>query len=82
MFLTTNKKAMYLTSNFDIKSVTCVKTTLVAEAIVKFYEIAHFLLKTASFYEKLPLFIENYPPFIKNFGPPPLENSNLSYQHL
>ena len=62
---------MYLTSNFYIKSVTYVKTTPVAETIVKFYEIAHFLLKTTSFYKKLPLFIENYPPFIENFRPPP-----------
>ena len=62
---------MYLTSNFYIKSVTYVKTTPVAETIVKFCEIAHFSLKTTSFYEKLPLFTENYPPFIKNFGPPP-----------
>ena len=71
MFLTTNTKAMYLASNFYIKSVTNVKTTPVAETIVKFYEIAHFSLKTTPFYKKLPLFIENYPPFIENFGPPP-----------
>ena len=71
MFLTTNTKAMYSTSNFNIKSVTNVKTTPVAETIVKFYEIAHFLLKTTSFYKKNPFFIENYPPFIENFGPPP-----------
>ena len=88
MFLTTNTKAMYLTSNFYIKSVTYVKTTPVAETIVKFYEIAHFSLKTTPFYKKLPLFIENYPPFIENFGPPPyrklkplisafIENSNF-----
>ena len=63
---------MYLTSNFYIKSVTYVKTTPVAETIVKFCEIAHFSLKTTSFYEKLPLFItENYPPFTENFRPPP-----------
>ena len=63
---------MYLTSNFYIKSVTYVKTTPVAEKIVNFYEIAHFLLKTTPFYKKkIPLFIENYPPFIENFGPPP-----------
>ena len=62
---------MYLASNFYIKSVTNVKTTPVAETIVKFYEIAHFLLKTTPFYKKLTLFIENYPPFIENFGPPP-----------
>ena len=62
---------MYLASNFYIKSVTNVKTTPVAETIVKFYEIAHFSLKTTPFYKKLPLFIENYPPFIENFGPPP-----------
>ena len=68
---TTKTKEMYLTSNFYIKSVTYVKTTPVAETIVKFCEIAHFSLKTTSFYEKLPLFTENYPPFIKNFGPPP-----------
>ena len=71
MFLTTNTKAVYLTSNFYIKSVTYVKTTPVAETIIKFYEIAHFSLKTIPFYKKLPLFIENYPPFIENFGPPP-----------
>ena len=71
MFLTTNTKAMYLASNFNIKSVTNVKTTPVAETIVKFYEIAHFSLKTTPFYKILPLFIENYPPFIENFGPPP-----------
>ena len=56
MFLTTNTKAMYLTSNFYIKSVTYVKTTPVAETIVKFYEIAHFSLKTTPFYRKLPPF--------------------------
>ena len=55
MFLTANTKAMYLTSNFYIKSVTYVKTTPVAETIVKFYEIAHFLLKTNPFYKNLPL---------------------------
>ena len=58
-------------SNLYIKSVTCVKTTPVAETIVEFYEIAHFSLKTTPFYKKLPLFIENYPPLIENFGPPP-----------
>ena len=62
---------MYLTSNFYIKSVTYVKTTPVAEIIVKFYDIAHFSLKTIFFNEKLPLFIENYPPFIENYGQPP-----------
>ena len=62
---------MYLTSNFYIKSVTYVKTTPVAETIVKFYEIAHFSLKTTPYYKNLPLFTENYPPFIENFGPPP-----------
>ena len=72
MFPTTNTKAMYLTSNFYIRSVTYVKTTPVAKTIVKFYEIADFLLKTTLFYKKkLPLFIENYPPFIENFRPPP-----------
>ena len=71
MFPTTNTKAMYLTSNFYIKSVTYVKTTPVAETIVKFYEIAHFSLKTTPYYKNLPLFTENYPPFIENFGPPP-----------
>ena len=40
-----------------------------AETIIEFYEFAHFL-------------IENYPPFIENYRPPPLENSNLSYQPL
>ena len=68
MFLTTQYKVI---SNLYIKSVTRVKTTPVAEKIVGFYEIAHFSLKTTSFYKKLPLFIENYPPFIENFGPPP-----------
>ena len=71
MFLTTNTKAMDLTPNFYIKSVTYFKTTPVAVTIVKFCENAHFSLKTTSFYEKLPLFTENSPPFIKNFGPPP-----------
>ena len=73
---------MYLTSNFYIKSVTYVKTTPVAETIVKFCEIAHFSLKTTSFYEKLPLFTENYPPFIKTSDHLLIENSNISYQHL
>ena len=68
MFLTTDTNAMYLTSNFYIKSVTYVKTTPVAETIIQF---THFSLKTIPFYRKLPLFIENYPPFIENFGPPP-----------
>ena len=40
MFPTTNTKAMYLTSNFYIRSVTYVKTTPVAKTILKFYEIA------------------------------------------
>jgi len=71
MFLTTNTKAMYLTSNFYMKSVTYVKTTPVAETIVKFYEIAHFSLKTTPYYKNLPLFTENYPLFIENFGSPP-----------
>ena len=72
MFPTTNTKAMYLTSNFYIRSVTYVKTTPVAKTIVKFYEIADFLLNKPFFIKKkLPLFIENYPPVIKNFGPPP-----------
>ena len=62
---------MYSTSNFNIKSVTYVKTAPVAETIVKVYEIAHFSLKTTPFYKKIPLFIENCPPFIENFGPPP-----------
>ena len=57
---------MYLTSNFYIKSVTYVKTTPEAETIVKFYEIAHFSLKTTPF-----CIVENYPPFIENYGPPP-----------
>ena len=47
---------MYLTSNFYIKSVTYVKTTPVAETIIKFYEIAHFSLKTTPFYRKLSPF--------------------------
>ena len=33
---------MYLTSNFYIKSVTYVKTTTVAETIVKFYDLLAF----------------------------------------
>ena len=70
MFLTTNTKAIYLTSNFYIKSVTYVKTTPVAETIVKFYEIAHFSLKTTPFYKKLPLFTENS-------GPPPYRKLQL-----
>ena len=56
---------MYLTSNFYIKSVTYVKTTPVAETIVKFYEIAHFLLKTTPLYKKLPPFYK------KNYRWPP-----------
>ena len=59
MLLTTNTKAMYLTSNFYIKSVTNVKTTPVAETIGTFYEIAHFSLKTPPFYKKkIPKFLE------------------------
>ena len=54
MFLTTNTKAMYLISNFYIKSVTYVKTTPAVETIIKFHEIAHFSLKTTTFYENYP----------------------------
>ena len=37
----------------------------VAQTNIEFYEIAHFLSKTTSFYKK------NYPPFIKNYRWPP-----------
>ena len=39
-----------LTTCTYIKSVTFVETTPVAQTIVEFYEIAHFLFKTTSFY--------------------------------
>ena len=37
-------------------SATFVETTSVAQTIAEFYEIAHFLSKTTSFYKKLPPF--------------------------
>ena len=76
MFPTTNTKAMYLTSNFYIRSVTYVKTTPVAKTIVKFYEIADFLLNKPFFIKK------NYPFLQKTSDHLLIENSNLSYQHL
>ena len=37
-------------------SATVVEMTPVAQTNIEFYEIAHFLSKTTSFYKKLPLF--------------------------
>ena len=51
MFQYNKIKEMYLTSNFYIKSATYVKTTPVAEIIVKFCDIGDFSLKTNSFME-------------------------------
>ena len=75
---------MYLTSNFYIKSVTYVKTTPVAETIVKFYEIAHFSLKTTPFNKKKTThFYRKLPPFYKKTTDHLLiKNTNLSYQPL
>ena len=84
MFLTTNTKAVYLTSNFYIKLVTYVKTTPVAKTIVKFYEIARFSLKTTPFYKKrnYPFLQKTTPLLQKTLDHLLIENSNLSNQHL
>ena len=47
-------------------SATVVEMTPVAQTIVEFYEIMHFLSETTPFFKK-----KNYPPFIKNYEPPP-----------
>ena len=57
-------------------SATVVEMAPVAQTNIEFYEIAHFLSKTTSFYKNLP-------PFYKKLQITSLEkNSNLSYQPL
>ena len=54
-----------------VYSATVVEMTPVAQTIVKFYEIAHFLSETTSFYKKLH-------PFYKNYRPPPYKKTPTS----
>ena len=54
-----------------MKSVTCVKTTPVAEVIVEKFMKSRTFHKKKPFYERNTPFIEKLPPFYKNYLWPP-----------
>ena len=66
-----------LPNNQLFYSATVVEMTTVAQTNIEFYEIAHFLSKTTSFYKKLPPFYKK-----KTTDHLLIKNSNLSYQPL